>query len=45
MLTGGDSPFGLQNGGSGTCAVVYEGELVMMGGRKGRSDPHGHVDR
>ena len=44
LTTGGGSPFNLQNGGLGTCAVAYKGELVMMGGR-GRSSTHGHVDR
>ena len=47
LATGGGSPFDLQHGGWGTCALVYKGELVMMGGRgrSSRSSTQGHVDR
>jgi len=33
--------FAIKNGGSGTCAVSYQGAVVMIGGGR----PHGKVDR
>ena len=44
LATGGASLFNLQNSGYGTCAVVYQKKLVMVGGQ-GSSEKHGHVDR
>ena len=39
----GGTQFELQNAGFGTCAVSYQGAVVMMGG--GYNSPHGKVDR
>ena len=44
LATGGASLFNLQNSGYGTCAVVCQKKLVMVGGQ-GSSEKHGHVDR
>ena len=38
----GGKTFALKNGGWGTCAVSYQGAVVMMGGDY---PPHGKVDR
>ena len=39
----GGKTFALQNGGTGTCAVSYQGAVVMIGG--GNYPTHGKVDR
>ena len=46
MLTTGGTVFDLQNGGEATCAVKFQSELVMIGGRGGSGGTtHGKVDR
>ena len=40
----GGKTFALKNGGHATCAVSYQGAVVMIGGGGG-SPPHGKVDR
>ena len=42
--TTGGNVFHLQNGGGATCAVKFQQELVVIGGR-GDSGIHGKVDR
>ena len=39
----GGTQFGLKNNGDATCAVSYQGAVVMIGGSLG--DTHGKVDR
>ena len=43
ILTGGIQ-FELENGGDRTCAIAYQGELVLLGG-SGENDVNGKVDR
>ena len=44
ILTTGGTVFDLQNGGHATCAVKFQQQLVVIGG-KGDSGIHGKVDR
>ena len=45
LITGG-TVFNLQNSGVQTCAVKFQQELVVIGGRDGgRGGIHGKVDR
>ena len=45
ILATGGAVFDLQNGGWATCAVVYQRELVVIGGDGDNFITHGKVDR
>ena len=44
-INSGGKSFALKNGGFGTCAVSYQGAVVMMGGYSNSYYTHGKVDR